>query len=245
MELGLEHWAIALAGLAPLARPAGAADHPAPAAHSFTRTAATAAKNRLLAQRVLTPTATAANIGEQVRSAVESRRRPREEKHDSGHQRQRKKIHHHACTGQRKPILPMVMPKRRPAHMVRTPAPAVAGRGGSGHPRRAGRARSHRQPAGQAAQYIRARAAALAGHEKRSRHGAPDARRTMPTATAKCTGVTKVPPDRKPGASIKPDFNVCAIGKRQSPINIEESATLQGPGRAVEVQLPALAAARW
>lgn len=28
---------------------------------------------------------------------------------------------------------------------------------------------------------------------------------------------------------LKPEFNVCAIGKRQSPINIEESATLQGP----------------
>ena len=28
---------------------------------------------------------------------------------------------------------------------------------------------------------------------------------------------------------LKPAFNVCAIGKRQSPIQIEESATLQGP----------------
>lgn len=28
---------------------------------------------------------------------------------------------------------------------------------------------------------------------------------------------------------LKPDFNTCAQGKRQSPINIEESATLQGP----------------
>jgi carbonic anhydrase len=28
---------------------------------------------------------------------------------------------------------------------------------------------------------------------------------------------------------LKPEFNVCAIGKRQSPINIEESMTLQGP----------------
>ena len=28
---------------------------------------------------------------------------------------------------------------------------------------------------------------------------------------------------------LKPAFNVCAIGKRQSPIHIEESATLQGP----------------
>jgi carbonic anhydrase len=28
---------------------------------------------------------------------------------------------------------------------------------------------------------------------------------------------------------LKPEFNVCAIGKRQSPINIEDSYTLQGP----------------
>ena len=28
---------------------------------------------------------------------------------------------------------------------------------------------------------------------------------------------------------LKPEFNLCAIGKRQSPINIDESTTLQGP----------------
>ncbi len=28
---------------------------------------------------------------------------------------------------------------------------------------------------------------------------------------------------------LKPEFNVCAIGKRQSPINIEDSGTLHGP----------------
>ncbi|MDR7308133.1 carbonic anhydrase family protein [Rhodoferax saidenbachensis] len=28
---------------------------------------------------------------------------------------------------------------------------------------------------------------------------------------------------------LKPDFNVCALGKRQSPINIEDGNTLQGP----------------
>jgi carbonic anhydrase len=33
---------------------------------------------------------------------------------------------------------------------------------------------------------------------------------------------------------LKPDFNVCAIGKRQSPINIEASGTLQGPAEPLQ-----------
>jgi carbonic anhydrase len=32
---------------------------------------------------------------------------------------------------------------------------------------------------------------------------------------------------------LKPDFNLCATGKRQSPINIEEDSTLQGPAEPV------------
>ena len=35
-------------------------------------------------------------------------------------------------------------------------------------------------------------------------------------------------------AKLKPDFNVCAIGKRQSPINIEDGSTLQGPAEPVK-----------
>ena len=33
---------------------------------------------------------------------------------------------------------------------------------------------------------------------------------------------------------LKPEFNLCAIGKRQSPINIEESLTLQGPAEPLQ-----------
>lgn len=33
---------------------------------------------------------------------------------------------------------------------------------------------------------------------------------------------------------LKPDFNVCAIGKRQSPISIEDGHTLQGPAEPVQ-----------
>ena len=32
---------------------------------------------------------------------------------------------------------------------------------------------------------------------------------------------------------LKPEFNICAIGKRQSPINIDEGATLQGPAEPI------------
>jgi carbonic anhydrase len=35
---------------------------------------------------------------------------------------------------------------------------------------------------------------------------------------------------------LKPEFNVCAIGKRQSPINIEESATLRGPAEPIQFE---------
>lgn len=34
--------------------------------------------------------------------------------------------------------------------------------------------------------------------------------------------------------NLKPDFNTCATGKRQSPINIEDSNTLQGPAEPVQ-----------
>ena len=33
--------------------------------------------------------------------------------------------------------------------------------------------------------------------------------------------------------TLKPEFNICGIGKRQSPINIEDSQTLQGPAEPI------------
>jgi carbonic anhydrase len=33
---------------------------------------------------------------------------------------------------------------------------------------------------------------------------------------------------------LKPEFNVCAIGRRQSPINIEEATTLRGPAEPIQ-----------
>lgn len=35
-------------------------------------------------------------------------------------------------------------------------------------------------------------------------------------------------------ARVKPEFNVCAIGKRQSPVHIQESVTLQGPAEPLQ-----------
>ncbi|MCM2355704.1 MAG: hypothetical protein NDI68_03335, partial [Arenimonas sp.] len=35
-------------------------------------------------------------------------------------------------------------------------------------------------------------------------------------------------------ARVKPEFNVCAIGKRQSPVHIQETTTLQGPAEPLQ-----------
>jgi carbonic anhydrase len=35
-------------------------------------------------------------------------------------------------------------------------------------------------------------------------------------------------------SKLRPEFNVCALGKRQSPINIEDATTLQGPAEPVQ-----------
>ena len=73
-------------------------------------------------------------------------------------------------------------------------------------------------------QYIRAKAAALTGHEEPAApaHGGGDVHWTYDGDTGP-----------QAWANLKPEFNVCAIGKRQSPINIEDSATLQGPAEPI------------
>jgi carbonic anhydrase len=76
-------------------------------------------------------------------------------------------------------------------------------------------------------QYIRARAAALTGHEAPSASAGADAH--AGEAHWSYDGAT----GPQAWGSMKPDFNVCAIGKRQSPINIEESATLRGPAEPI------------
>lgn len=74
-------------------------------------------------------------------------------------------------------------------------------------------------------QYIRAKAAALTGH------AAPEAAGMTGTAHPDGDVHWSYAGENGPQAwgKLKPDFNVCALGKRQSPINIEETGTLQGP----------------
>ncbi len=81
-------------------------------------------------------------------------------------------------------------------------------------------------------QYIQARAAALAGHG-----GTAQIAGAAPGADAHGGDVHwAYEGENGPQAwgKLKPDFNLCAIGKRQSPINIEEGNTLQGPAEPVQ-----------
>jgi carbonic anhydrase len=74
-------------------------------------------------------------------------------------------------------------------------------------------------------QYIRAKAAALTGRKNpgtTALTGAPHHGGEVHWSYADENGP-------QAWGKLKPDFNICALGKRQSPINIEESYTLQGP----------------
>lgn len=77
--------------------------------------------------------------------------------------------------------------------------------------------------------YNQARAAAVAGH------GASDAHAPAGNAHG---GEVHWAYEGETGpqawGKLKPDFNLCAIGKRQSPINIEDGNTLQGPAEPVQ-----------
>ena len=70
--------------------------------------------------------------------------------------------------------------------------------------------------------YFRAKAAAVAGQDAESTGGAAHAAGEVPWRYEGEAGP-------QAWGQLKPAFNVCALGKRQSPINIDESATLQGP----------------
>ena len=77
-------------------------------------------------------------------------------------------------------------------------------------------------------QYIRAKAAALAGHT------APEA--AAPGGHGSGEVHWSYDGDTGPQAwgNLKPEFSLCRIGKRQSPINIDEGDTLQGPAEPLQ-----------
>ncbi|MCW2312854.1 carbonic anhydrase [Rhodoferax antarcticus] len=116
---------------------------------------------------------------------------------------------------QAEPVAPAVVARPR-ATPARTNATAPA------HPKAAVHQPLVSTPASR--NYIRAKAASLAGYE-------PDA---QPHANANSShegGHWSYSGATGPQAwgQLKPEFNACASGKRQSPINIEDSYTLQGP----------------
>lgn len=71
-------------------------------------------------------------------------------------------------------------------------------------------------------EYIRARAARLAGHTIEEPKHVDEHPADVHWSYSGNTGP-------QAWGQLKPEFNTCAIGKRQSPINIEDSYTLQGP----------------
>jgi carbonic anhydrase len=71
--------------------------------------------------------------------------------------------------------------------------------------------------------YLQARAAAMAGHSTATGGHGGDVHWTYEGETGP-----------QNWGKLKPEFNLCAIGKRQSPINIDEGNTLAGPAEAVQ-----------
>ena len=79
-------------------------------------------------------------------------------------------------------------------------------------------------------QLIRARAAALSGSSTPKPPAKPAAHSVTGDAHWNYEGET----GPQAWGQLKPEFNLCAIGKRQSPINIDEAATLQGPAEPIQ-----------
>ena len=84
------------------------------------------------------------------------------------------------------------------------------------------------RPSTASQRYSKARAAAVAGH------GAADTRATAGNVHGDTRWTYEGETGPQAWGQLKPDFNLCAIGKRQSPINIDDSNTLQGPAEPVQ-----------
>ncbi|WP_342618843.1 carbonic anhydrase family protein [Rhodoferax sp. GW822-FHT02A01] len=94
--------------------------------------------------------------------------------------------------------------------------------------KRSSSTKSAAEPSGDSRQYIRARAMALANGEQPVAHGA---------AAEGHGGEVHWSYEGENGpqnwGKLKPEFNLCAIGKRQSPIAIRDDATLLGPAEPI------------
>lgn len=109
------------------------------------------------------------------------------------------------------PVVPPVIPAVAPHRAAATRAPAVV------NPRAS-------------RDYIKAKAAAMTGH---------DALAVGQAAVGDAhtgDGHWAYEGENGPQAwgKLKPEFNACAVGKRQSPINIDEANTLQGPAEPLQ-----------
>jgi carbonic anhydrase len=117
-----------------------------------------------------------------------------------------------------KPVPKPAAPAAKAADHGATPAPAVAHAAASHGPAVANPRTSR--------DYIKAKAAAMTGHEAPAAGGDAHGGEVHWTYDG-ATGP-------QAWGQLKPEFNICAIGKRQSPINIEESVTLQGPAEPLQ-----------
>ena len=195
-----------LALAAGLPSPSRAADHGAPDAHAAPVTPAK--------KTAASAPAAAPSVGEQLREAVDSGATPNKRITLVVNGKEKKFISIPA-----KPQAPPAeVPAEAPAKAAEPEHKAAPARAAPSHAAAPVNPRASRA-------YIRAKAAAMTGHEAPAHADAPDA--------AHHDGEVHWAYDGANGpqawGKLKSEFNVCAIGKRQSPINIEESATLQGP----------------
>ena len=200
---------LALALVASLSPLAHAADHAPAAADAHAAPAKKAAATPAAAPAPVV----AKDMGEQVREVVESGGIANKRITLVVNGKEKKFI-----TVPAKPEVPAEAPAKAVAHdIVPAAAPAHVAA-----PRRA--------PAAASRHYIRAKAAAMTGHEAPAAAMQPAAAHHENDVHWAYEGAN----GPQAWGQLKPDFNVCAIGKRQSPINIEESATLQGPAEPLQ-----------
>jgi len=76
--------------------------------------------------------------------------------------------------------------------------------------------------------YIKARAAALTGHD------APAEAHNANAHSGEVHWSYEGEGGPQNWGKLKPEFSACALGKRQTPINIEDAATLHGPAEALQ-----------